>query len=78
MFDKLGLGWGNSLLAFVALALGIVYPIFLWRYVRLFYYVLRLQADTFRITRDRRSVRGGRLIDDAVQMLGYIYCVHVS
>ena len=33
MFDKLGLGWGNSLLAFVALGLGIVYPIFLWYYV---------------------------------------------
>lgn len=32
MFDKLGLGWGNSLLAFIALVLGTVYPIFLWYY----------------------------------------------
>ena len=36
MFDRLGLGWGNSLLAFVALVLGTIYPIFLWYYVSLF------------------------------------------
>lgn len=33
MFDRLGLGWGNSLLAFIALVLGTVYPVFLWYYV---------------------------------------------
>jgi hypothetical protein len=33
MFDKMGLGWGNSLLGFVALATGIGFPIFLWVYV---------------------------------------------
>lgn len=32
MFKALGLGWGCSLLAFVALVLGIIYPIFLWHY----------------------------------------------
>lgn len=32
MFDHLGLGWGNSLLGFVALVLGTVYPAFLWYY----------------------------------------------
>ncbi|KAI0650616.1 multidrug resistance protein 4 [Trametes meyenii] len=32
MFDKLGLGGGNSLLAGLAIALGIPFPIFLWFY----------------------------------------------
>ncbi|KAI9037722.1 putative phenol monooxygenase [Aspergillus affinis] len=32
MYDGLNYGWGNSLLAFVSLALGIPAPLFLWRY----------------------------------------------
>ncbi|KAI1336730.1 MFS multidrug transporter-like protein [Xylariaceae sp. FL0016] len=32
MYDALGLGWGNSLLAFVTLALAIPSPILLWMY----------------------------------------------
>ncbi|KAH8431505.1 MFS transporter [Aspergillus melleus] len=32
MYDGLKYGWGNSLLAFVSLALGIPAPLFLWRY----------------------------------------------
>jgi len=32
MYNALGYGWGNSLLAFVALALGVPAPFMLWRY----------------------------------------------
>lgn len=32
MYDTLGLGWGNSLLGFVAVGLGIPAPILFWRY----------------------------------------------
>jgi multidrug resistance protein len=32
MYDALGYGWGNSLLAFVAIALGCPAPFLLWRY----------------------------------------------
>ncbi|PVF99716.1 hypothetical protein CPB86DRAFT_702792 [Serendipita vermifera] len=32
MFDKMGLGWGNSLLGFIALFTGIGFPVFLWVY----------------------------------------------
>ena len=32
MYAQLGYGWGNSLLAFVAIALGLPGPVFLWRY----------------------------------------------
>ncbi|KAF2182885.1 MFS multidrug transporter-like protein [Zopfia rhizophila CBS 207.26] len=32
MYDKLGLGWGNSLLGFLTLALAIVSPVLLWFY----------------------------------------------
>jgi hypothetical protein len=32
MYDTLGLGWGNSLLAFLTMTLGIVMPIGLWFY----------------------------------------------
>jgi hypothetical protein len=31
MYDKLGYGWGNSLLGFLALALGIPFPILIYR-----------------------------------------------
>ncbi|KAJ5118393.1 hypothetical protein N7526_010030 [Penicillium atrosanguineum] len=32
MYDKLHYGWGNSVLAFIALGFGIPAPIFLWKY----------------------------------------------
>ncbi|KAJ5378024.1 Efflux pump vrtL [Penicillium cataractarum] len=32
MYDKLHYGWGNSVLAFVAIAIGIPAPIFLWKF----------------------------------------------
>jgi len=32
MYDKLGYGWGNSLLAFVFIAIGLPAPLILWRY----------------------------------------------
>ncbi|KAK6821164.1 hypothetical protein PG987_015564 [Apiospora arundinis] len=32
MYDAVGYGWGNSLLAFVALGFGIPAPLILWRY----------------------------------------------
>ncbi|KAI1379252.1 MFS general substrate transporter [Hypoxylon crocopeplum] len=32
MYDSLGYGWGNSLLAFVSIALGVPGPIILWKY----------------------------------------------
>ncbi|KAK8075284.1 caffeine resistance protein [Apiospora hydei] len=32
MYDALGYGWGNSLLAFVALGFGVPAPLILWRY----------------------------------------------
>ena len=32
MYDKLGYGWGNSLLAFVAIFLGVPGPLLLWKY----------------------------------------------
>ena len=32
MYEALGYGWGNSLLAFVALAFGVPAPLILWRY----------------------------------------------
>ena len=32
MYDKLGLGGGNSLLAGLAIILGIPFPVFLWFY----------------------------------------------
>ncbi|PGH27079.1 hypothetical protein AJ80_01265 [Polytolypa hystricis UAMH7299] len=32
LYESLGLGWGNSLLAFISLALGVVSPVLLWRY----------------------------------------------
>ena len=32
MYDKLGYGWGNSLLAFIAIALGVPGPIVLWKF----------------------------------------------
>lgn len=32
MYDAMGLGWGNSMLSFVSLALGILAPLGLWRY----------------------------------------------
>lgn len=32
MYDKLGYGWGNSVLAFVALVLGVPAPYLIWRY----------------------------------------------
>lgn len=30
MYDKLGYGWGNSLLAFIFIALGVPTPLLLW------------------------------------------------
>lgn len=32
LYEKLGYGWGNTLLAFVALGLGVPAPLILWRY----------------------------------------------
>jgi hypothetical protein len=32
MYASLGLGWGNSLLAFISLGLGIASPILLWKF----------------------------------------------
>lgn len=32
MYNKLGYGWGNSLLAFLAICLGIPAPFLLWKY----------------------------------------------
>lgn len=32
LFDRLDYGWGNSLLAFIALAIGLPAPILLWNY----------------------------------------------
>ncbi|KAG0128968.1 major facilitator superfamily domain-containing protein [Tuber indicum] len=32
MYDKLGYGWGNSLMGFIALPLGILFPLFLYRH----------------------------------------------
>ena len=32
MYATLGFGWGNSCLAFIALALGLALPLCLWRY----------------------------------------------
>jgi hypothetical protein len=32
LYDSLGYGWGNSVLAFVALAIGIPAPWFFWKY----------------------------------------------
>ncbi|CZT14532.1 related to multidrug resistant protein [Ramularia collo-cygni] len=32
MYDKFGVGWGNSILAFIALTLGMAAPVLLWRY----------------------------------------------
>ena len=32
MFDALGLGWGNSLLAFIGIGIGIPAPFLLWKY----------------------------------------------
>ena len=32
MYKALGLGWGNSLLGFIALGLGIPAPLLLWKY----------------------------------------------
>ncbi|RPB05253.1 MFS general substrate transporter [Choiromyces venosus 120613-1] len=32
MYDKLGYGWGNSLMGFIALPLGILFPLFIYKY----------------------------------------------
>ena len=32
MYDRLGYGWGNSLLGFVAIFLGVPAPVLLWRF----------------------------------------------
>lgn len=32
MYDTLGVGWGNGLLGFIALGLGVAAPVGLWRY----------------------------------------------
>lgn len=32
MYNALGLGWGNSVLGFVAIAIGVPAPFILWRY----------------------------------------------
>lgn len=32
MYDVLGVGWGNSLLGFVSLGLGMIAPVVLWRF----------------------------------------------
>lgn len=32
MYDVLGVGWGNSLLGFISLGLGVVAPLLLWRF----------------------------------------------
>lgn len=32
MYQRLGYGWGNSLLGFIALALGLPAPLMLWKY----------------------------------------------
>jgi hypothetical protein len=32
LYDRLGLGWGNSLLAFVAIVIGWPSPVILWFY----------------------------------------------
>ncbi|KAK3721087.1 hypothetical protein LTR37_003377 [Vermiconidia calcicola] len=32
MYEKLGIGWGNSVLAFIALTFGMVAPVLLWKY----------------------------------------------
>lgn len=42
MYETLGLGWGNSLLAFVTLFLGLASPVLLW------YYGARLRAMSTR------------------------------
>jgi hypothetical protein len=32
MYDALHYGWGNSVLAFIGIAIGIPAPVFLWKY----------------------------------------------
>jgi len=32
MYEKLGYGWGNSLMGFIALPLGILFPLFIYKY----------------------------------------------
>ena len=32
LFDKLGYGWGNSILAFAFIAIGVPAPLFLWKF----------------------------------------------
>jgi hypothetical protein len=32
MYEALGLGWGNSLLGFIAVGIGLPAPVLLWRY----------------------------------------------
>lgn len=32
LYEKFGLDWGNALLAFISLGLGLVAPVLLWRY----------------------------------------------
>ena len=32
MYQALGLGWGNSMLGFIAVGLGIPAPLLLWKY----------------------------------------------
>jgi hypothetical protein len=32
MYDALGLDWGNSMLAFIGIGLGIPAPLLLWKY----------------------------------------------
>ncbi|KJX97714.1 hypothetical protein TI39_contig468g00008 [Zymoseptoria brevis] len=32
MYDALGVGWGNSLLGFISLTLGLIAPVLLWKY----------------------------------------------
>lgn len=32
MYNKLGYGWGNSLMGFIALPLGLLFPLLIFRY----------------------------------------------
>lgn len=40
MYAKLGYGWGNSLLGFLALGIGVPFPILIYRVIFLFVYLV--------------------------------------
>jgi hypothetical protein len=57
MYDKLGYGWANSLLAFVAMAF-IPLPWLLFRYGK----TLRTRTVTVRRPQDARNTESGRVV----------------